>query len=184
MTSSPTHLELRWDHLLFSHKQRVITFVQPDSVPKGAALLVNTGVARGNTRPKIRTVFTAKALASPENCWFPPPPSSSSQHQALAHCQMTASSEEAPLNFLGCFPIWSNHVPSPDRILWIKSSLSRSECSKFPLTFSGLLNSQHAVLYFWSTCGHRLVLGTEHCKGEWQRAVPATWWRQEMGKAF
>ena len=45
-----------------------MTFVQPDSAPKGVALLINTGVAGGDTRPKIRTVFTAKALAPPENC--------------------------------------------------------------------------------------------------------------------
>lgn len=42
-----------------------MTFVQPDSAPKGVALLVNTGVAGEDARPKIRAVFTAKALASP-----------------------------------------------------------------------------------------------------------------------
>lgn len=61
-----------------------MTFVQPDSAPEGVALLVNTGAAGRDTTPKIRTVFTAKALAPPENCWFPPSPSSSLQHQALA----------------------------------------------------------------------------------------------------
>lgn len=45
-----------------------MTLLQPDSAPKGVALLVNTGVAGGDTRPKISTVFTAIAFAPRENC--------------------------------------------------------------------------------------------------------------------
>lgn len=153
-------MELRWDHLLFSHKWRVMTFIQPDSAPKGVTLLVNTGVAGGDTRPKIRTVFTAKALVPPENRWFPPSPSSSSQHQALAHCQLTASSGETSLSFLGCFQIRSNHVPSPDRILWMKNSLTGQEwmyqiSSYFLRILKLSACSTILLVYLWSQAGFR-----------------------------
>lgn len=168
VTKSAPHLELHWDHLLSPQKWRVMSLVSLTQHPKELlSLLIQ--VCRGReSKPKIRAVFTAKA--PPENCWFLPF-SSPLKHQALAHCQLTASSEEVPLNSFGCFQIWSDHIMSLDRIIWMKkNSLRRSECTKFPLAFSGLLNYQHAALHFICTCGHRLVLGTEHCKGEWQRA--------------
>lgn len=116
VTKSPPHLELHWDHLFFPHKWGVMTLVSLTQCPKELlSLLIE--VCRGReSRPKIRTAFTAKA--PPENCWFLPS-SSSLKHQALAHYQLTASSEEVPLNF-GCFQIWSDHVMSLDRIIWMK----------------------------------------------------------------
>lgn len=157
VTKSAPHLELHWDHLLSPQKWRVMSLVSLTQHPKELlSLLIQ--VCRGReSKPKIRAVFTAKS--PPQNCWFLPF-SSPLKHQALAHCQLTASSEEVPLNSFGCFQIWSDHIMSLDRIIWMKKKFPEEEwmhqiSSCFLRTLKLSACSTPLYMYLWSQAGFR-----------------------------